>query len=797
EMGYSDKRCRCFFSFLNRVRYAAASPALVACLIVLSFISGRAGGQLLTSPDGNIGFNLSVSGGMLEYNVTAGGSQVLENAPLGLILESAGGSAEHLGNDVLDFVGGNVVTVDASYPFWGQKATARNHYNERTFTITRAAGTAYPTSQLQVRAYDDGVAFRYIVPGTGTIGVLGESTSFGLPTDATVWYQPDLDDHEGNYSSNTAGNFVSNIGGPATVVLPNGGYLGITEGNVRNYSGMRLHADLGSRVLTSNLWDNTWGDFKFGVPAGAATPWRTVIIAGNLTELVNSTLVSNVADAPDPVQFADTSWIRPGKLVWHWIAEGGNGSSFTRQQAYINMAQSLGFDGTLIDSGWETRFEGFNGQAKYENLADLVEYGQARGVDVWVWKRVNRMPGETQYDPVTDPLTDPAKRGAFFDLLEQAGVTGVKIDFFNQAFFDPADPTNRSAEAQESIALYEAILADAAERHLMINFHGATKPTGMERTYPNEMTREGIRGLESNGANQRHNTILPFTRFLAGHADYTPVTFGTNKLTGTGTTFAHQLALGGLFTSAVTNFAFSPDQIAALDSADPLAVDYLRALPAVWDETLVLDGTVIGQRAVMARRTGDQWFLLGINGTTSPLVLNDIDLSFLGTGGYEATLVTDETQFSVSSQSIFFLNSSYDLDVSMLGGGGFAMVFTPAAHNGILGDLNLDGLLTVVDWTLFKAGQGTNFSGLSRAEAYFNGDLNGDFSHDLEDFLLFRTAYETNHGAGSFALLFRVPEPYSAALVIFGTMLCACRTRQRPSHVSLAEQQSWREASAG
>ena len=113
--------------------------------------------------------------------------------------------------------------------------------------------------------------------------------------------------------------------------------------------------------------------------------------------------------------------------------------------------------------------------------------------------------------------------------------------------------------------MYEDILADAAERQLMINFHGATKPTGMERTYPNEMTREGIRGLESSGANQRHNSILPFTRMFAGHADYTPVTFGTSKLTATGTTYAHQLALGGLFTSAVTNFAFSPDQIASLE----------------------------------------------------------------------------------------------------------------------------------------------------------------------------------------------------------------------------------------
>jgi alpha-glucosidase len=763
--------------------------SLAAALITASVVGGPARGQQLTSPDGNISFDLSLSEGESLYSVSSGGTQVLENAPLGLILAGTGGGAEYLGADIASFSSGSVTTFDETYPFLGQKATSRNHYNQRTFTFSRPTSSDFETAQLQVRAYDDGIAFRYLVPGAGTQSVVGESTSFGLPAGATVWYQPDLDDDEGNYSSNTAGSFSSDIGGPATIALPGGGYLGITEGNVFNYSGMRLRGDSGSRTLTTTFWDNTWGDFKFDVAGGSASPWRTVTIADNLTELVNSTIVNNVSDAPDPTLFADTSWIKPGKSVWHWIAEGSSGSSFPRQQAYIDMAQDLGFDSTLIDSGWESRFEGYNGQSRYENLADLVDYGAARGVDVWVWKRVN-----ATADPSTDPLTDPMQRANFFQLLQQAGVEGVKIDFFNQAFFDPADPNNRSAEAQASIQLYEDILIDAAEHHLMINFHGATKPTGMERTYPNEMTREGIRGLESNGANQRHNTILPFTRFLAGHADYTPVNFNTSKLTATGTTYAHQLALGGLFTSAVTNFAFSPEQITSLESASPLAVDYLRALPAVWDETLVLDDTVIGQQAVMARRTGDTWFLVGINGTTSPLALNNIDLSFLGAGGYEAIILTDDTQFSVNSQSIYALNASYVFDVSMLAGGGFAAIFTPAPHNGILGDLNFDDSVNATDWMLFKSGQGTDFTGLSREEAYVKGDLNGDRVHDLDDFWLFRKAFEDHNGGGSFARLLNVPEPESMVLLAFGYALAAVgirwTTASRPaaSDCSIARQ---------
>jgi hypothetical protein len=766
-----------------RAAYSKA-PAVMAAHLVALASCAVVTGQSLTSPDGNIVFELSLASGTLSYSVAAGGDDVLEPAPLGLIVEAQAGGMELLGQGIVDVSGGAITTVDESYPFKGQKSTAHNHYNQRTFTMTRSPGNEFASTQLQVRAYNDGIAFRYIVPGSGTRGILGESTSFGLPLNATVWYQPDLDDHEGNYSSNTAGSFGSNIGGPATVALAGGRYLGITEGNVRNYSGMRLLASSGSRALTATFWDNTWGDFNFEVAGGSASPWRTVIIADELTELVNSTIVSNVADAPDPVLFADTSWIQPGKSVWHWIAEGSNGSSFTRQQAYIDMAQHVGFDATLIDSGWETRFEGFNGQTKYENLADLVEYGQERGVDVWVWKRVNRAPGDAQYDPLTDPLTDPAKRAAFFDLLEAAGVAGIKIDFFNQAFFDPANPSSRSAEAQASIQLYEDILAEAAERRLMINFHGATKPTGMERTYPNEMTREGIRGLESSSANQRHNSILPFTRMLAGHADYTPVNFGTSKLTATGTTFAHQLALGGLFTSAVTNFAFSPSQIAELELADPIAVDYLRMLPAVWDETRVLGETTFGQRAVMARRAGEEWFLVGINGTTSPMVLNNLDVSFLGGTDYEAVIVTDNTQFSVHSQWIQLLDAGYDFDVSMLSGGGFVAAFTPTAFSGVAGDLSGNGAVDAADWTLFKAGQRADLAGLTRGQAYLKGDLDSDFDRDLEDFLLFRAAYEAAHGMGSFGRLLTAPEPgpwhLFAIGLVFGVACFGGRSRLSP-----------------
>ena len=734
-------------------------PLLTIPIIACGLAPIRA--QSLASPDGATVFNVAINAGQLQYNVAHAGVQVLEGAPLGLIVDTPGGGSETLSQNVLSFAAGPVATVNQDYAFLGQTAIAHNYFNERTFTVTRAAGSNFITTEVQVRAYNDGVAFRYLVPGAGPRGILGESTGFGLPAGSSLWYITDLDDHEGNYSNNAAGSFSTTMGGPVTVQLAGGRYLGITEGNVRNYSGMRLRADSPSRTLTTNFWDNTWGDFKFDVPGGAYSPWRTVIVADDLTELVNSTIVSNVSDAPDPALFADQSWIRPGKSLWSWLSEGGGSTTYTRQVDYINLADELDFDSILIDSGWESRFTGFNGKTKYQNLADLVDYGEARGVDVWVWKHIARTDTtHAQYDAQTDPLLDPVKREFFFAQLEAAGVAGIKIDFVNQSFFDPDDASNRSAEAQAAIQAYEEILADAAEHRLMINFHGATKPTGFERTYPNEMTREGIRGLESGSANQRHNSILPFTRLLAGHADYTPTAFATNRLTNTGTTFAHQLALGGLFTSAVTNFGFTPGNIDALEAAAPLAVEYLKALPAVWDETLVLDQTVIGQRALMARRTGTSWFLVGINGTTAPMTVSDVDLSFLGSGHYEAVRITDNTQFAVNTQFLPFVTSSFDLDVSMIAGGGFVVWLRPAT-GGNPADLNSDGAVDGDDVAAFVGGWKTT-GWTTDAERRAHGDLNFDGQTNLADVHIFRQALAL---AGASHLFTGVPEPASALLL--------------------------------
>jgi alpha-glucosidase len=559
------------------------------------------------------------------------------------------------------------------------------------------------------------------------------------------------------------------MGGPVTAALPGGGYLAITEGNVRNYSGMRLQATAGSPALTT-----TFHDSSFQVTAGAGTPWRTVIVANDLTELGNSTIVQNVADKPDPVLFADTAWVQPGRSVWHWIREEAAGATVPRQRAYIDMAQQLGYEYTLIDYNWENAFEGYEGKSKFQNLAELVEYGRARGVGVWVWKD---LPGIISQTP---PIANPTNRAAFFDALQAAGVAGAKVDFFDLAF--------GSAEAAASIKMYEDVLADAAARKLMINFHGASKATGLERTYPNEMTREGIKGLELAGSNPLHNAVLPFTRYLAGHADYTPTSFWPDKLNVTVTTAAHQLALGTITTSEVQNFAFTPDELAGLGADEPLALDYLRALPTTWDETRVLKETVLSQRTVMARRSGDRWFLAGVNAGSSPLSPLSIDLSFLGPDAHQAFALTDDTRYTLKGESSAGVNGNYYFNAFMLGGGGFVAVFDNTLLNGIPGDVNQDGVVNQGDVAALVGGWKTTGHVGARAQ-FTHGDLNFDGTTDLRDVFLFRTALEST-GAASLAHSLDVPapEPSAVALALMaGVAHMSSGSRRRFSPVRLGQ----------
>jgi alpha-glucosidase len=231
-------------------------------------------------------------------------------------------------------------------------------------------------------------------------------------------------------------------------------------------------------------------------------------------------------------------------------------------------------------------------------------------------------------------------------------------------------------EAKAAIDFEITALQLAAERKLMILFHGCQKPTGEARTYPNEITREAIRGLELNKMAEGpipawHNAALPFTRFVAGHADYTPVGFSNPGPT----TFAHQLATDIIFTSGLQNIAEHPYKLLN-DAHTKPALDILKAVPSVWDETRVLKPSRIGRLACFARRSGDTWFLAALN--AEPMILRSVDLSFLGAKSYRAVFLSSPTQLTFARREVAKVDSRYPLRIKLGAGDGFVAMFKPA-----------------------------------------------------------------------------------------------------------------------
>ena len=325
---------------------------------------------------------------------------------------------------------------------------------------------------------------------------------------------------------------------------------------------------------------------------------------------------------PDKQLFPDgikTDYLKPGRCLWQWWAYNDPGTEWSKQHWFIDQAAALNCQYYLVDEGWENPKQGWSTEDKsaWERMRELCDYGSAKGVHIWLWR------GWTRNDKrFWSGIETPEKREAFFRNCAEAGVKGTKIDFMD-------------SQSHEMLAFYEDCLRVGAKHKIMVNFHGANKPAGEARTWPNEMTREGIRGLEYNKWSTlppQHYATLPFTRYLAGHGDFTPTTLQQQFLKGT--TVAQQLACAVVTTSPILCWADKPE----LYLESPV-VDFIREVPPVWDETRVLPGSRIGDLAVLARRSVNLWYVGIINGAEKRSYT--LDLSFLGRGKHLADFFSD------------------------------------------------------------------------------------------------------------------------------------------------------------
>jgi alpha-glucosidase len=619
----------------------------LSALSFFAVLSGAFADSGIPSPDGSIQFKFFLNHGQLSYSVSRQNKSIIELSPMEFKIDGI-----HLtrGAEVSRL---EPYDVNETYPWRGVHPIATNHCNGIKIEFLHSESKS--TYTLDVRVFNDAAAFRFLVPETNHLQVPDEASAFLIPARSTVWYH----DLQGHYEGVHVKKDISEISTgqwlapPVTFKLPDGqGYASITEAALTDYAGMALQAD-GARVLRLRLGHShppshpyllrygTNEAQRLSQPAAimgaVTTPWRVIMIAPDLNGLVNCDAVHNLCPPPNPRLFPKglrTDWIKPGRAVWKYLDDGGSNSLATARE-FTRMAGELGFEHNIIEGYWSRWSD--------PDIRDLVQYAHSKHVGIWGWKH-------------SRDLRTPEARHAFFKRCHDVGLTGAKIDFFDH-------------EAKEIIDLYDALLAEAAQYHLLLDFHGANKPTGLSRTWPNELTREAVRGMEASRLQDRatHDVTLPFTRFLAGAAEYTPMIFSQRRAN---TTWAHQIASPVIFTTPLLTYAANPSNILV----NPCC-DMIKSIPSLWDETIVLPPSEIGEIVVFARRTGKTWFLAIMNGTEARKV--KVPLSFLGKDEYRASFVRDNQDGTAAQTTLQTpLRSSNSLTVDLHEGGGFVARFS-------------------------------------------------------------------------------------------------------------------------
>ena len=603
----------------------------------------------LSSPDGNIFCQVTIENDQLFLSVTMNGITVLEKSPLQMSIGR---------NNITDGIkSGKIIksSFNESYPWYGLHSLAVNNYNSVIIPLKSKKNKAKYTLELKV--FNDAAGFRFIIPGEDNIiRYPDESTVFKLPAQSTVWYHDLYMHYEGVHLKKMADTIQAGqwAAPPLTIRLPGGsGYAAITEANLVSYPGMALQSE-GSNGFAVRLGHSHPASYPYvlryskedverlsqiaGIKGTITTPWRVIMVGKDLNTLVNSDVLHNLCPSPDKSLFPGgikTSWIRPGRAVWRYL-DGGGETSLKNMKEFSRLASELGFEYNILEGFWSRWPE--------DSLINLVEYSAKLGVGIIVWKH-------------SKELRDPKMRQEFFQYLHDHKVAGIKIDFFDH-------------EAKEVIDLYESIFNEAAASELLLILHGANKPTGLSRTWPNVMIYEGVRGMESSKLMDRatHETTIPFTRMLAGPADYSVVHFGDRRRN---TTWVHQTATAAIFSAPVITYAATPAHI-----IENPCVEMIKTIPAIWDETIVLPPSAPGEVAVYAQRSGTAWFLSVINGL-QPRKIN-VPLAFLDTGTYDSFVLSDKSD-NPASVNISSCDSRQNdiLSVDMIPGGGYMVRFTP------------------------------------------------------------------------------------------------------------------------
>lgn len=620
----------------------------------------------LNSPDNSIKITVSATESgetSLVYKVDrmneGQATAVIENSPLGIERKDQQFSTQ------LKFVSkSEVTTIDETYRMLiGRQAECRNHANELELTFENEQGSPM---QIVLRAYNDGVAFRYVFPGKtdSSLTVVRELTGFKVPANGKAWIQPyDVPSqwtpayekfYEAGMDIGTASPNAEGWAFPA-LFNSNNHWMLITEANLTPaYCGIRMEQD-----ATGGLYRVRFPEAKDAEGYGSVEPvstlpwtmpWRTIILGPTLATVFESQMVNHLSD---PTVEGDFSWVKPGRASWSWLSQNDSPKNYQALKSFVDLAAEMNWEYSLVDANWDLMTGG--------NIEQLVQYANSKGVGILMWYNSGG-PQNVVTERPRDIMFDPQLRKAEFKKLQQWGVKGVKIDFWH-------------SDKQNMIALYHEVMKDAADHQIMVNFHGCTIPRGWSRTYPNLVALESAKGEECYlfeasypEAAPIQNTILPFTRNVIGPMDYTPVGFSDLKYPHI-TTNAHELALSLVFNSGIVHFA---DNVKTYRAQPDYIKEFLRTVPVVFDETHLISGEP-EKFIVIASRSGKDWYVAGINGEKTVKEVT-VELPFISSGDYNLTLITDgETARSLAHEQKPF-KAGETIVVKMLETGGFTGV---------------------------------------------------------------------------------------------------------------------------
>lgn len=610
----------------------------------------------LSSPDGKLEITFALNEKSAPvYAVVYDKRAIIKASALGLILKQGGLISQ--GMTVTDT---KRRAHDETYPLVVGKADrARDNYREMSITLQeRNAPEGQKPRQMQIifRAYDDGAAFRYVVPkqtGLDEIEIVEEKSEFRFAEDYAAWALR-LRTFHSNYEKEFDKITVNGIKTGAITGLPlvleagRGLTLAVAEANLKDYAGMYLHGIEGeSNALVTRLSppDGKPADGAVCVRGSTplASPWRVLMVGNAPGRLIESSII---LDLNEPNAIRDSSWIKAGKTAWDWWSgqtaknvDFKTGINNATMRHYIDFAHEFGLEYMLIDAGWYTDKPSYGDDADVTaditksipaiDLPALIEYARERKVGIILW--LHWIPARDQMDKA-------------FAYYERLGVKGIKVDFMDR-------------DDQAMVAFYHRILKKAAEHHLLVDLHGAYKPTGLARTYPNYMTQEGVLGAEYNKWVGRitatHNVTLPFTRMLVGAMDYTPGGFANvtreafkpqDKEPMVMTTRAHALAMYVVYESPLQMVSDYPEAY-----RNEAGAEFIKVVPASWDETKVLEGR-IGEFITVARRRGDTWYIGAMTNEQARTL--SLPLKFLSKGKYQMTIYADGADAATNPKQI-------------------------------------------------------------------------------------------------------------------------------------------------